>query len=1534
LSDTQAVDHPAHLRKELTMNHDEAPADRSADGLSTTRRRDLPLRAPARTIAPQVVRTGPGAVPAAGDILADRYEILRELGRGGMGIVFAAHDRVRDQTIALKFVLPELLGDPAAHERLAAEATLASSLAHPNIVRVYDLHRDGDRTFLTMELLAGRTLRAEIEDRAARKQRFTVEEVRRLAVHLGTALAHAHEAGAVHRDVKPENVWLDEGGAAKLTDFGIARLLRPGRLATTGLALGTAYYMAPEQLKGSRAIDHRADQYALAVVLYELLTGEVPAGAVRPPHERRKSVPVGVSIAVMRALGGDPADRFPDVTRFTAALCERPRTVSLRTILTAAVVAVVLTAVVFRVRSTWRHDAADGRHGPAPSTEAKTKDPAETDAKLAYAGRHEHVEDLKRQAEQIGPAITAEVKDTAQLVDRRESEVQRAGDAKAADRERQARDQLKAAKVDEAVAAAVAEWWKKHPQAGKQIEIGKRAVGIARALYQDGAFAQAVAELDRAEAAYRQLLAWRQNATETARLLQVVREERQTTEQLMRSQPAPADVGSGPLKWLDWVEPRMQQAVARVLDGDGSAGLADLQALDAAVKEVVAAVAGRNRACAAARLAPGVNIPVSYRTAAVSVEYLKLTASFLPLVREGGETIATTWRQADRDLLAGNGGPARSGYRAAEFHLLGLTVQAVGHLPADCPPLRVVTAAAQARPLYEQAATAAAGDAAANLGLAAVLLIEGDAAAAVRACDAALRLDGTLGWAHLARGLAHARQGAHEAALKDFDAAAGRHPRCAVVFLRAGDSHVARAEWTAALDRYERAVASAPNYAPAHAAKAGFHLAKDRLDQAITDYEVAARLEPKNLSHARSAASTRSRRGDNHRAAGNTTAAQDDYDRAVALDAGCVAAYVGRAQIRLQSGDLDGAVTDATAAARLDTGHRKGAALAHVRRGDTRRTMNNLGGADEDYSRAIEFDESCVNAYAGRSAVRKDRGDLEGAVADAAAAARLSPAHNAVAAALYTDRGCQYLGKKEYDQALADFNEAIRLGPAPVKAYLDRGYVHMEKGNLQQAHADCSEAIRLNPKWSETYRVRGNVSERLGNLDAAIADYQGALKIVPTASLFLATADLYVRKGEYEPARRAAGEAIGMDDKNARAYRVRGLAGLQQLGVDPAFPRRKRPLQFGIITDPTLLTGSKLGQGDSLAQLGLADPDANDPLTLLTPRRKRLPPPSLDGAIADFDKAIALDAQDWEAYRARGAAKLAKGANAEALSDLEKARSINPLAGVDEPSKQARVGVLLAKARGETGGSPFLVNGPPDVATLLGRLTALDEALKVDPNHAAARALRSDLAASVANAYADRGRSHAARSDHQAAVTDFGEAIRLSPHEAAYKGRGEAYHNLGNYAAAAADFTAAINRSGISLSRGLDPALYLARARARIALGEYDAAIADCNEAGRMSFVTTVEQDELRNRAKIGALLVKARGPVNPFAPNPPVPDPITAMERMKAADEALKLDPNHAEAKSLRAKLEPLIYDRTPQIKSLRLYYGPPELAPKPIDP
>ncbi len=313
-----------HSIKELEVARDLLLDDDSsaATALNATKMFDLPGASPLQTAFLPATQGGvPGGAIAIGDTLSQRYQIRRRLGAGGMGMVFAAYDGNREREIAIKVLQMGLLNSREAQDRFLAEAKFSSDLSHPNIVNVFDVQRENFLTYLTMELLEGRTLRQEMEDRRAMKRPFALDEVRRVATAIGDALTYAHHI-SVHRDIKPENIWYGDGGGGtiKLMDFGIARLLGTSSRHTAAVPMGTAYYMAPEQMSSARDVDHRADQYSLAVVLYEMLVGSLPAGRIKPVREVRPDVPARMSRAIDRALEADRELRFPDIAAFLEGL--------------------------------------------------------------------------------------------------------------------------------------------------------------------------------------------------------------------------------------------------------------------------------------------------------------------------------------------------------------------------------------------------------------------------------------------------------------------------------------------------------------------------------------------------------------------------------------------------------------------------------------------------------------------------------------------------------------------------------------------------------------------------------------------------------------------------------------------------------------------------------------------------------------------------------------------------------------------------------------------------------------------------------------------------------------------------------------------------------------------------------------------------------------------------------------------------------------------------------------------------------------
>jgi len=259
-----------------------------------------------------------------------RYEILGEVGRGGMGIVFKARDRRLGRVVALKRLPDNLRNHPKAINLFLREARAAAALNHPNIVTLFDAGREGDTFYITMELLEGSPLQNILHKRG----RLTPRDVARLGIQIANGLQYAHEQRIVHRDVKTGNIFFTKTKKVKIMDFGLAKMVEEVRRASTVIG-GTPYYMAPEQSLGN-AVDHRADIYALGVTLFELLTGKVPFldGDVAfqhrhtpppDPRERCEDAPDALAELILHMLAKSPDDRCGSAARVAERLQEISR---------------------------------------------------------------------------------------------------------------------------------------------------------------------------------------------------------------------------------------------------------------------------------------------------------------------------------------------------------------------------------------------------------------------------------------------------------------------------------------------------------------------------------------------------------------------------------------------------------------------------------------------------------------------------------------------------------------------------------------------------------------------------------------------------------------------------------------------------------------------------------------------------------------------------------------------------------------------------------------------------------------------------------------------------------------------------------------------------------------------------------------------------------------------------------------------------------------------------------------------------------
>ncbi len=271
-------------------------------------------------------------LPPTPDVIADRYEIKDPIGRGGMATIFRGVDLKMGRIVAVKILREMYSSDPKFVTRFQREALAASTLQHPNIVQVLDYGQSNESYFIVMEFIDGMDLRRYLKKRGVLDNDRAVEIAHDVALGLGAA----HRRGIVHRDVKPQNIMLNDEGLVKLTDFGIASMYKDAeaeRLTTTGMTLGTVQYYAPEQAQGE-IVKPAADVYALGIVMYEMLTGRTPfdgdtpvAVAMKhiqeeptPPSEYNPRITPGLERIILRCMAKDPRDRYKDGDRLAQAL--------------------------------------------------------------------------------------------------------------------------------------------------------------------------------------------------------------------------------------------------------------------------------------------------------------------------------------------------------------------------------------------------------------------------------------------------------------------------------------------------------------------------------------------------------------------------------------------------------------------------------------------------------------------------------------------------------------------------------------------------------------------------------------------------------------------------------------------------------------------------------------------------------------------------------------------------------------------------------------------------------------------------------------------------------------------------------------------------------------------------------------------------------------------------------------------------------------------------------------------------------------
>ena len=262
-----------------------------------------------------------------GKRINERYKIMELIGGGGMSHVYLAEDMILNREVAIKVLRYDFSNEEELHRRFQREALAATSLAHPNIVSIYDVGNDGDYHFIVMEYIKGKTLKQYIQEFSPIAPAKAIKIMKQLI----SAIEHAHDYQIIHRDIKPQNILVDQSGNVKITDFGIATTLTATSYTKTNSVIGTVHYLSPEQARGGVA-SHKSDIYALGIVLYELLTGELPfsgesAVSIALKHLQSEtpsvraynsSIPQSLENVVLKATAKDPRHRYSNVSEMGA----------------------------------------------------------------------------------------------------------------------------------------------------------------------------------------------------------------------------------------------------------------------------------------------------------------------------------------------------------------------------------------------------------------------------------------------------------------------------------------------------------------------------------------------------------------------------------------------------------------------------------------------------------------------------------------------------------------------------------------------------------------------------------------------------------------------------------------------------------------------------------------------------------------------------------------------------------------------------------------------------------------------------------------------------------------------------------------------------------------------------------------------------------------------------------------------------------------------------------------------------------------
>lgn len=1035
-----------------------------------------------------------------GTYLADgRYEVTAELGEGGMGRVYQAHDHRLGCDVVVKSPRPHLLADAVALDRFAREIRSLVRLQHPHILRINDVGEHEGVPYAVMQFLGGGTL----EDRLRKGPgtRLTPQPCGELAqwlVSVAEALDFVHQKGYIHRDIKPSNVLFDDSGNSFISDFGTARAMESGdhsqsfeRITGTGIMMGTLAYMAPEMAEDK--FDGRVDQYALAVTVFEALSGRLPFHAssarllliqhqLEPPpsvSDLVADVPGEIAAAVQRALAKDPNQRFSTCGQFAEAVLSAAPLVK---------VVRVRPAGRFHCPSCGKRlrlppDAA-GKRARCPHCQGMVTAPTPTPAVAEPAAPVRETRDYVQERPEIRetvrqivpvpplPPLLPEPYPEGLEPVPRASWVWLAGGG--------------------VLAAMVGGWIflnalgpmadvKEQPDVKPEMTEQSKETPPTKPKLNDPDKAQAPEPARPLPLAIEIIIA-------AADLNLIAGGPSKTLPVELRLSGNGTDVPEIDVQVFGF--PKSVSARSEPVSWKKRVGRTELRLTAAAIAsdnvieaKIVAVVLGTGQKIEKDLQVnirqPGVKLPASLPSVVVAtggkttlnvaverVDYhgpIELSINELPAGVQGQPLILQQGQTEGALLLQADGAAADAKQTSTlQAHIAGRPVGSpVAVVIVVGNPSTAVTRGQEllrkkqfesAQAEFKRAVQLNPAEAAAHIGLAEVALARESLDAAIAACAEALRIDKSSTAAYWLRGQAHYRKKSYDLALSDYEAAVRHGLKQPPIYNDQGLALTAHKEYTSAVKAFTQAVRLDPASAIYHANRGQAYALLKRFHEADEDFQKALELVPR-------------------------------------------------------------------------------CNLAYRNRGDARMSQEDWPAAVKDYTEAVRLDKQDAQAYFGRGQAQLHRKDYPTALADLEQVVQLG----LKIAPVYTSRGQALIGVKNYERAVADLNEAVRLQYNFAPAYFHRARAYLATRDYAKALADSSAGIKHDGKSAEAYAVRAQVRYFLRQTEAAMQDCEDAIIIDNRcARAYLVRSWIYKVKSIPDKAQRDFDKAFQLDPGLAR----------------------------------------------------------------------------------------------------------------------------------------------------------------------------------------------------------------------------------------------------------------------------------------------------------------------------------------------------------------------------------------------------------------